>query len=189
LVTGHVEEGAAAAFGGLAGFSAPESPYRYRARLVAGVGVGLVASVFLGTLAASQGWVAALTAGGTAGLASFVCQAAELLPPRELMLLMTVLAATDQPATAETALERAILTAGGAVIAWGVTMAPALRRGRRPEVRAMSAAYEAVAGLLDATGTPAAAVARHTAVQRFDELVSPQPRRAWAAITGSARPS
>jgi len=114
-VTGHVEEGAAAAFGGLAGFSAPESPYRYRARLVAGVGVGLVASVFLGTLAASQGWVAALTAGGTAGLASFVCQAAELLPPRELMLLMTVLAATDQPATAETALERAILTAGGAV--------------------------------------------------------------------------
>jgi len=53
----------------------------------------------------------------------------------------------------------------------------------------MSAAYEAVAGLLDATGTPAAAVARHTAVQRFDELVSPQPRRAWAAITGSARPS
>jgi hypothetical protein len=30
LVTGHVEEGAAAAFGGLAGFSVPESPYRYR---------------------------------------------------------------------------------------------------------------------------------------------------------------
>jgi hypothetical protein len=83
LTSGHIVEGAAASFGGLAGFSVPESPYRYRAKVVAGVGAGLVAAVLFGALAASQGWVAAVVAGGIAGLASFVCQAAELPPPRE----------------------------------------------------------------------------------------------------------
>jgi uncharacterized membrane protein YccC len=72
LASGHIEEGAAASFGGLAGFTVPDSPYRYRARMVAGVGAGLVASVFLGALAASHGWVTAVVAGAIAGLASFV---------------------------------------------------------------------------------------------------------------------
>jgi uncharacterized membrane protein YccC len=56
MAFGHIQEGAASSFGGLAGFSVPDAPYRYRARVVAGVGAGLVASVLLGSMAASEGW-------------------------------------------------------------------------------------------------------------------------------------
>ena len=95
VATGHPAEGAAASFGGLAGLSVPQAPYRYRAWVVAAVGAGLVVAVLLGGLAAAHALTALLVAGLVAGIASFVCQAAELPPPRELMLVMAVLAATD----------------------------------------------------------------------------------------------
>src|SRR5580658_6326849 len=158
VAVGHPQSGAAASFGGLASVYVPQSPYRYRARVVAAVGAGLAIAVLIGALAGSLTWVAAVVTALAAGIASFVCQAAELPPPRELMLIMALLAATAVPAG---------LAAAGAAFAWLVTMSPALSRRRRrlPERRAVVAALAAVAGLLDTVGTDRAPAARHAAVE------------------------
>ena len=165
LAIGQPEVGAGASFGALACLYVPQAPYRYRARVVAAIGVGLVLAVLLGALAAPSGLVAALVAGLVAGVASFLCQAAELPPPRELMLVMAVLAATDGVEGSAAALTRAGLAAAGAVVAWLVTMSPALLgRRRAPEQRAVVEALGAVAALLDAVGDAGHPAARHAAV-------------------------
>jgi uncharacterized membrane protein YccC len=179
LAVGRPEAGAAASFGGLAGIYVPQSPYRYRARVVATVGVGLVAAVLLGGVAAPSIVSAVLVTGAVAGVASFVCQAAELPPPRELMLVMAVLAATEIPLGAGAALERAGLAAAGAAFAWLVTMSPALLgRAQEPERRAVTAAFGSVADLLECIGTGRAAGARHGAITAV--------RRAQAAVGQAA---
>ena len=165
LTLGDPAGGAAASFGGLAGLSVSQAPYRYRARVVAAMGAGLVIAVLLGGLAAGNGLLAVLVAGVVAGVASVGCQAAELPPPRELMLVMAVLAATDITTDPAAAGQRAALAAAGALFAWLVTMSPALLgRRREPERRAVAAAFDAVAGLLDAIGSEAAAGSRPAAI-------------------------
>jgi len=167
VAAGHTRSGAAASFGGLAGLYVPQSPYRYRARVVAAVGAGLAIAVLIGSMAGSRTWVAAVVTGLAAGAASFVCQAAELPPPRELMLIMALLASTAVPAGLAGAAQRGGLAAAGAAFAWLVTMSPALsRRWRRlPERRAVDGALAAVAALLDTVGTGEAPAARHMAVE------------------------
>jgi Fusaric acid resistance protein-like len=167
VAAGHPRYGATASFGGLAGLYVPQSPYRYRARVVAAVGAGLAIAVLIGSMAGSRTWVAAMVTGVVAGVASFVCQAVELPPPRELMLIMVLLAATAVPAGLAGAAQRAGLAALGAALAWLITMSPALGRSRRrlPERRAVDGALAAVAALLDAVGTGQAPAARHTAVE------------------------
>jgi uncharacterized membrane protein YccC len=167
VAAGHPQSGAAASFGGLASLYVPQSPYRYRARVVAAVGAGLAIAVLIGALAGSLTLVAAVVTGLAAGIASFVCQAAELPPPRELMLIMALLAATAVPAGLAGAAQRAGLAAAGAAFAWLVTMSPALSRRRRrlPERRAVNGALAAVAAFLDTVGTDQAPAARHTAVE------------------------
>jgi uncharacterized membrane protein YccC len=162
---GHLEMGAAASFGALSVVYVPQSPYRYRSRTVAAVGAGLVLAVLLGGLVSLHPWWAVVVSGLVAGLASFVCQAVELPPPRELMLVLALLVATDVPATPAEAATRAAFAAAGAVLAWVVTMAPALwgRRGA-VERQAVAAAFTALAWLLEATGSDAAKGARHGAV-------------------------
>ena len=167
VAAGHPQSGAAASFGGLAGLYVPQSPYRYRARVVAAVGAGLAIAVLIGSTAGSRTWVAAMVTCVGAGAASFVCQAAELPPPREVMLIMVLLAATAVPAGLAGAAQRAGLAVAGAALAWLVTMSPALGRSRRrlPERRAVDGALAAVAALLDAVGTGQAPAARHAAVE------------------------
>ena len=138
LLIGQPADGAAASFGGLAGLSVPEAPFRYRARVVAAVGLGLVLAVLFGGLAAGYGMLAVLVAGLVSAVASFLCQAAELPPPRELMLVMAVLAAADLTTDPTDALRRAGLAAAGALLAWLIIMSPALLGRRRvPERRAV----------------------------------------------------
>jgi uncharacterized membrane protein YccC len=167
VAVGHPQSGAAASFGGLASLYVPQSPYRYRARVVAAVGAGLAIAVLIGALAGRWTPVAAPVTALAAGIASFVCQAAELPPPRELMLIMALLAATAVPAGLAGAGQRAGLAAAGAAFAWLVTMSPTLSRRRRrlPERQGAVAALAAVAGLLDTVGTDQAPAARHAAVE------------------------
>jgi len=167
VAVGHPQSGATASFGGLASLYVPQSPYRYRARVVAAVGAGLAIAVLIGALAGRWTPLAATVTALAAGIASFVCQAAELPPPRELMLIMTLLAATAVPAGLAGAAQRAGLAVAGAAFAWLVTMSPAVSRRRRrlPERRAVAAALAAVAGLLETVGTDQAPAARHTAVE------------------------
>lgn len=164
---GRPQSGAAASFGGLAGLYVPQSPYRYRAKVVAAVGAGLALAVFIGALAGRWAVLDAAAAGVVAAVASFVCQAAELPPPRELMLIMALLASTAVPAGLAGAAQRAGLAAAGAALAWLVTMAPAASRRQRrlPERRAVEGGLAAVAALVDAIGTGQAARARHAAVE------------------------
>jgi uncharacterized membrane protein YccC len=119
---GRVELGAAASFGTLSAVYVPQSPYRYRSRTVAAVGAGLVLAVLLGGLVSLHPWWAVLTSGVVAGAASFVCQAVELPPPRELMLVLALLVATDVPATPAEALTRTAFAAAGAVLALGARL-------------------------------------------------------------------
>ncbi|NJC84360.1 FUSC family protein [Planosporangium mesophilum] len=164
VAVGHPAWGALASMGGFAGFYGSDTPYRYRARLVAGIGAALTLGVLLGGLASTRGWLAPLVAGAVAGATSFVCQAAEIPPPREYLIVLATLAATGIPVPADQALWNAGLTAAGAAVGWLVTMSPALGRARAPERRAVRAALEAVAGLLARTGGPDAGAARHQAV-------------------------
>ena len=145
--------------------SVPLSPFRYRARVVAAVGVGLATAMFLGSLASGYGWIAtALTVGVVAGAASLICQAAELPPPRELMLVMAVLVATEPPSDLRQAAQRAGLTAVGAAIAWVVTMVPVIRGRHEPELRALDDALLSTGSLLTTVGTAEEPTARHAAV-------------------------
>jgi len=166
LLAGHPAEGAQATFGGLAGLYVPDSPYRYRARAVAAVGAALTLAVFLGAITGSNGWGAALTAGMFAGTASFICQTVELPPPRELMFVMALLAATALPGDASQALQRAAVTAAGAMLAWVISMAPALLGRDRPETITIAAALSGIADLVDRIGSGDEPAARHTAVNR-----------------------
>ncbi|MCW2640018.1 MAG: hypothetical protein JWP76_2324 [Dactylosporangium sp.] len=171
---GHPDWGALASMGGFAGFYVPDAPYRYRARLVAGLGAGLTVGVLLGGLASSQGWLAPLVAGAVAVVASLACQAAEVPLPREYLIVLATLAATGIPVDPPHALRNAGLTAAGAAIGWLVTMSPVLGRARAPERRAVRAALDAVAALLARTGRPDAGTARHgavTAVRRARRVV------------------
>src|SRR6201987_6532945 len=77
VAAGHPRLGPTASFGGLAGLYVPQSPYRSRARVVAAVGAGLAIAVLIGSTAGGRTWVAAMVTGVAAGVASFVCQAAE----------------------------------------------------------------------------------------------------------------
>jgi uncharacterized membrane protein YccC len=167
VAVGHPQSGATASFGGLASLYVPQSPYRYRARVVAAVGAGLAIAVLIGAVAGRWTPVAATVTALAAGIASFVCQAAELPPPRELMLIMALLAATAVPAGLAGAAQRAGLAATGAAFAWLVTMSPALSRRRRrlPERRAVDGALAAVGVFLDTVGTDQAPAARHAAVE------------------------
>lgn len=164
VLTGHPADGAQASFGGLAGLYVPDAPYRYRARAITVIGGGLTLAVFLGAVTGSHGWIAALTAGTFAAAASFVCQTLELSPPREMMFVMALLAATAVPGDTAQALHRAALTAAGGVLAWLISMAPALLRRDRPETSTIAAALAGIAFLVDRIGGDDAPTARHTAV-------------------------
>ncbi|MGC9671351.1 FUSC family protein [Planosporangium sp. 12N6] len=164
VAIGHPGWGALASVGGFAGFYGADLPYRYRGRLVAGIGVGITLGVLLGALTSTRGWLAAPVAGVVAAVASLLCQAAEVPPPREYFIVLATLSATGIPVDARQAVLHTGLTAVGAAIGWLVSMSPAIGRYRAPEHRAVRAALDAVATLLARTGRPDAGLARHTAV-------------------------
>ena len=164
LATGHPADGGLASFGALAVIYVPDAPYRYRARVVSAVGLALVAVAVLGGLVAGSSWLAVLTAGTVAGVASFICQAAELPPPRELMIVMVLLVSTELPVDLAEAGRRAALVAAGAAMAWLLSMSPMLVGRRTPETAALRSALTAVGEYLDCVGTPGATATRHAAV-------------------------
>jgi uncharacterized membrane protein YccC len=163
--THHTSDGALASIGSFAGFYGPETPYRHRVRLVAGVGLALTVLVPLGSLCAATAWLSVVLIGLVAASASFVCLALRVPPPREYLIVLGVLAATGIPAGLAGALREAGLVAGGAVLGGVITMAPALGRDRsRPQQQALAQSWDAVGDLLRTAGTPDAAAARTRAV-------------------------
>lgn len=172
VALGHPAWGAIASIGAFAGFYAPETPYRYRARLVATIGAALVVAMLAGSLAAPHAWAGILVAGVIAALASFGCLVAAVPPPREYLIVLAVLVATGLPPVGVAmAFQRAGFVAVGAALGWAVTMAPALVRPQVPQRRVVAAALRAIARLLEtdvrpgvAGGPDDAAGAQHAAV-------------------------
>lgn len=165
VITGHPSWGAVASLGGFAGFYGPGAPRSHRIRMTAGVGLALAVVVPLGSLCAPRAWLAVAFAGSVAATSSFVFLAWQVPPPREYLIVLAALAATGIPAGLTGALRECALVAGGAVVAGVVTVAPTLGRRRAlPEGRAITTAWAAVAGALDAAGMPGAEEARASAL-------------------------
>jgi uncharacterized membrane protein YccC len=159
---GRLGLGVVASVGAFAGYAAWDDPYRRRARVVAGVGVGLTLAIALGSWTAGSDVLAALVGGVMVAAAAFVATAFELPPPRAYFVALAYLLATGMPPSPVG--DRVLWAAGGAAFAWLVAMAGALTWPTRPEELAVGRAYDAVAGLLDAVGTPDAAQREHDAV-------------------------
>jgi uncharacterized membrane protein YccC len=75
VAVGRPSWGALASIGGFAGFYGPDTPYRHRVRLVAGVGAALAVVVPVGSVCAPQAWLSVVFAGMVAAVSSFVCLA------------------------------------------------------------------------------------------------------------------
>jgi hypothetical protein len=144
------EEAAFAAFGSFTGLYASSLPYLARARVLAGVGVGFVAAVAVGSglsFLVPDGhaavWVSVLAA--VAGLAKWGCDTAGLGSPGPWMLLFAFAASTQVPAGADDVATRTLLAAAGAGAALVVVLTGALTDRTGPERRAVAAATRASA--------------------------------------------
>lgn len=178
-LSGHPAEAGFAAMGALAGVYLPTSPYAFRASAVGLIGLALAIGAGLGALVGGNLWLAAAVAGLYTAAVSLVAHAAELPPPRELLIVMVMLASTDIPLAAVAGPDRVLWTVVGAASAWLVTMSPWLaatlarpRPGSRraapawaatPEERLVGASQAATADLLDAVGGPELPGRRHAA--------------------------
>ena len=165
VVTGHTGWGAIASMGGFAGFYGPLAPYRHRARLVVTVGFALTIVVPIGSLCASDAWLAIPFVGMVAGAASFAGLALGVPPPREYLVILAALASTGIPADVAGAGRECWLVAAGGGSAALLTLAPAFdRRRRAPQAKAVAAAWATVVSVLRSAGTSAAEQSRTRAV-------------------------
>jgi uncharacterized membrane protein YccC len=94
---GRLGLGVVASVGAFAGYAAWDDPYRRRARVVAGVGVGLTLAIALGSWTAGSDVLAALVGGVMVAAAAFVATAFELPPPRAYFVALAYLLATGMP--------------------------------------------------------------------------------------------
>ncbi|HEX3711456.1 MAG TPA: FUSC family protein [Trebonia sp.] len=183
VAAGRPSWGALASMGGLAGFYGPDTPYPYRIRLVAGVGLALTVVVPLSSLCAPVAWLSVLLCGAVTGVAAFVCLALRVPPPREYLIVLATLAATGIPAGGLAPLRDCALVAAGAVTGGLISLAPALGGRRAPaESKTVTAAWRAVHEVLRTAGTPGAARARAHAVAALSQAHDTQ-RQAGTAAT------
>jgi Fusaric acid resistance protein-like len=185
LLAGAPASGALASFGGFLGWYGHREPYGRRALLLLCLGLGFVAAVAVGTLAAGSAVGRALAPAAFAAIAAFFCIAIALPPPREYLLVLVCLASTGLPTDPGAWPERAGLAAAGAAFAWLLTMSGWLRDRRRPEpapapAPSFAAAERSVAALAAARiGIAiAAAGAIGTALHATNEY--------WIALTVAA---
>ncbi|MGW0908877.1 FUSC family protein [Streptomyces sp. NPDC002853] len=149
-------------------------PYAARARALAGVVVGMLASVGIAMVAASLTTSAAVLVAVGALLAAAqktLCDATRIGPPGHLIFTFISSATLFAPQSIGQVPGHLALTLGAGAVAWLVGMAPALVRPHGPERRATARALRAAAAYADASGPgrerarPAAAAAVHAAWQ------------------------
>ncbi|MEV4423347.1 FUSC family protein [Patulibacter sp. NPDC049589] len=169
VALGHPHEGAVATQGAFAAVYARDEPYRRRLRVMAGIGLALVLAVTAGTLLSSLPVAIAIGVGLVAGVGSLLGSAWDVGRPREFVLVLAFLAATQYPGGAGDVPLRAALVLGGAATVTAIAMSGALVRPRGPEERALEALWGRLADLLDAVGTPGAADARHDVLVAVEE--------------------
>jgi len=165
VAVGHASYGAIASMGALAGFSVGTAPWAYRAKVIPAVGAATMVIVPTSGLLSHIAWLAIVWVGIVAVVASYVCLALDMGPPREYLIVLTALAGTGIPVGLHGALRELWLVAVGAATAWVVALAfTLLERGPSPARKAVDQAQAAVAEILRSAGTDGAARARQTAV-------------------------
>ncbi|MEV0522984.1 FUSC family protein [Streptomyces sp. NPDC050439] len=149
-------------------------PYAARARALAGVVAGMLASVGIAMVAASLTTSAAVLVAVGALLAAAqktLCDATRIGPPGHLIFTFISSATLFAPQSIGQVPGHLALTLGAGAVAWLVGMAPALVRPHGPERRATARALRAAAAYAEASGPgrerarPAAAAAVHAAWQ------------------------
>jgi uncharacterized membrane protein YccC len=156
--------GTLAALGSMTVLYEKKTPYAYRSAALAVVGLGFVASVTFGSLAASLSvWASVVSIGLTAGVATWVCAAWRVDKPGPLFFVLVGAISTIAPGGLADVPLHAGLAALGAAVGWSVSMSGAPVRARHPEYRAVSGAYKQLAALLRAVGRPELDHAQHKA--------------------------
>ncbi|MGY5132956.1 FUSC family protein [Streptomyces nigrescens] len=126
-------------------------PYAARARTLAWVVLGMVASLGIALTAASLITSTALLvvcASLVAAVHKVVCEATRIGPPGNIILTFIAASAFFVPQHAGQVPLHIALALGAGVLAWLVCMAPALIRPQGPERIVVARALEAAAGLL-----------------------------------------
>ncbi|MEU6741000.1 FUSC family protein [Streptosporangium sandarakinum] len=167
LLAGRPDLAAYAAGGSLCALYGHGLPYAARARTLAWVVAGMLASIAVGLVTASltdstvlRVAVAALLAGAHKA----TCDAARIGPPGHVVLTFVAVSAAFLPQRLADVPAHLALALAAGVVAWLVGMAPALVRPDGPERIAVARALEAAARLLRASsGGQESPQARHAA--------------------------
>lgn len=164
-----------------------DRPHANRAIQLAVVAAALAAAVTLGAWAATFGWLAVVVVSAVAVVAVWLCSALDLGKPGGYVFVLVCAAGLGVSASHLRPWQIGLLVLGGGATAWTAEMIAALFDRRGPEMRAVSAAGNAVAGYLEAAGTPSAPKARQRAAESlsyaWETLVDHQPRCARSADT------
>ncbi|WP_156188126.1 FUSC family protein [Arsenicicoccus sp. oral taxon 190] len=144
-LAGRLSLGLLASLGVLTILYGPATPGRFRARLMAVVGAGLVASVSLGALVAGRPVLTVVALVAVAVLATFACVTLKVGPPGAYFFALTLGVANVAVAHGTSAGTAILATCAGALVAWCVGMSDLLVGPHRPEARAVAAADRAVA--------------------------------------------
>ncbi|GAB7037883.1 MULTISPECIES: FUSC family protein [Catenuloplanes] len=175
VAAGRPEWAATAAFGSFTALYARDELYRPRARQLALVGLGLVAAVVAGTVAAMLGGVAPiLVVALVGGVATWLCTAYRVGPPAGLMFAFAAAVAGALPVTSHSIGRNAALAAGAAAWAWLVAMIGAVVDRDAPRRLAVARALRAVAALEEVAPRTSGLVLRHRAAVAVE--------RAWRAL-------
>lgn len=177
LATGHVQHGFIATLGAFTGLYGAGEPYARRAVRMAAVGAGLTTALVAGQLAAHPAWLGVLVVAVVAGAAGFCCLAVQIPPPGVVMFVLLCATGTSMPSGH--VLRNAALVASAAAMCWLISMSGALIAPLGPQRAAVRGARRAVAGFLEAVGTPGEDAARHQAGLAL--------HRAWTALADTGR--
>lgn len=172
-VAGRPRDAVFAAFGSFAGLYGGDLPCRPRAIRLAGVGAALVAITLMGGAAGpiAGTWMWGLAIALVAAAAKYSCDAARIPAPGAWIFVFTFAAAIPPPGAVGGLWRHALLAAGGAAVAWGVALLPAVRDPLGPARRATASALDRTADVLVA-GATAAPPARYLAHAALDRAVS-----------------
>ena len=174
--TGQVGAGLIATLGAFTSRFGGDRPYRNRSVQLAAVSLALAGAVAAGSWAARLPWLGVGVVSVVAVAAVWLCNALVVGPPGAYVFALACAAGVGVSASGLAPWQLGGLVLAGGAVAWLVQMAGILRERRRPERMAVAAAGAAVAGYVEAVGSPAEAVARHQAATAL--------HAAWNALVG-----
>ncbi|GAA0471573.1 FUSC family protein [Streptomyces olivaceiscleroticus] len=167
-------------------------PYAARARTVAWVILGMIASLAVGLVSSAfigSAVLLVLIASALAAVHKMMCDATRIGPPGNLIITFISASAFFVPQRPDQIPFHLLLAVAGGAVAWLVCMAPRLVRPEGPQRIATARALEAAAGLLRAA-PDAAAGPRHAtaaAVNAAWQTIFLVPARSAAKYAARAR--